>query len=311
MKFWVGVTDNDWFDFLSRLPGVDEVNFWQPGGQRTFAALPLGAPFLFKLHSPLNYVVGGGFFAHATRYPLSLAWEAFQEKNGAPSLEEMRALIDRHRGAGDPLKDYEIGCILLTEPFFLRREEWIPAPPDFHRNIVQGKTYETESVTGRALWDRVMVCLAARDVPSPGVGPGLSESPVPRFGTPTLVRPRLGQGSFRMVVADTYHRKCAVTRERTLPALDAAHIRPYKKDGPHSINNGFLLRRDIHSLFDRGYVTISEDLHFEVGRRIREEFENGRDYYALHGREVIVPESPQHRPDPGFLRYHADHIFRG
>jgi hypothetical protein len=30
MKFWIGVTDNQWLDVVSHIPGIDEVNFWQP-----------------------------------------------------------------------------------------------------------------------------------------------------------------------------------------------------------------------------------------------------------------------------------------
>jgi len=72
MKFWVGVTDNDWFRFLAaRLP--DEVNFWRPNATQTFRVIEPGAPFLFKLHSPLNYIVGGGFFVSHSILPLSLA----------------------------------------------------------------------------------------------------------------------------------------------------------------------------------------------------------------------------------------------
>jgi len=81
-----------------------------------------------------------------------------------------------------------------------------------------------------------------------------------------------------------------VTRERTLPALEAAHLRPFAEGGEHEASNGVLLRRDIHSLFDAGYVTITPDLHFEVNRRIKEEFENGRQYYELHGREIALPD---------------------
>lgn len=93
MKFFVGITDNEWFEMLSNLPDVDEVNFWQPSGKTTFRALQPGEPFLFKLHSPRDYIVGGGFFAHSTIFPLSLAWDAFREKNGADSLEDMRSRI--------------------------------------------------------------------------------------------------------------------------------------------------------------------------------------------------------------------------
>jgi putative restriction endonuclease len=106
---------------------------------------------------------------------------------------------------------------------------------------------------------------------------------VPRYGEPTLIRPRLGQGAFRISVTDVYDRRCAVTGERTLPLLDAAHIRPYSHGGEHEITNGLLLRTDIHRLFDLGYVTVSSDGKFEVGRRLKEDFENGKYYYAMHG----------------------------
>lgn len=69
-----------------------------------------------------------------------------------------------------------------------------------------------------------------------------------RFGEPFLIRPRLGQGAFRVLVTDLYRRRCAVTRERTLPALEAAHIRPYGSGGAHEASNGLLLRRDIHTV---------------------------------------------------------------
>jgi len=93
VRFFVGITDSDWFDFLSRLNGLDEVNFWQPSGQQQFRALQIGEPFLFKLHSPDDYVVGGGFFSHFTILPASIVWQAFGEKNGARTEEEMRTRI--------------------------------------------------------------------------------------------------------------------------------------------------------------------------------------------------------------------------
>ena len=88
-------------------------------------------------------------------------------------------------------------------------------------------------------------------------------------------------------MTDIYNRRCAITHERTLPALEAAHIRPYGDGGAHEAQNGLLLRRDIHSLFDAGYVTVTPDLRFEVSRRIKEEFDNGRHYYELHGHRIM------------------------
>ena len=112
-------------------------------------------------------------------------------------------------------------------------------------------------------------------------------------------------------VRDTYERRCAITSERTLPVLEAAHIRDYADVQQHSINNSILFRADIHKLFDSGYVTVTPDYHFEVSKRIREEFENGRDYYKLHGTEIRLPSHVADRPMPELLKWHNEERYLG
>lgn len=300
LRLFVGITDRDWYELLRQLPGLDEVNFWAPGGT-AFKALTPGELFLFKLHAPDHYIVGGGVFAYSNSLPCSLAWETFGQANGARTGAEMRARIARLRRADPRLReDFVIGCRILTQPFFLERPDWIPVA-SWARQIVQGKTYSTEAADGRVLWEQVATRLhASQTIPE-----------LERFGTPILVRPRLGQGAFRLLVTDTYDRRCAITRERTLPALDAAHVRPYAEGGLHEVTNGLLLRRDIHSLFDRGYVTVTPELRFEVSHRIKEEFENGRDYYALHGRSVQPPDDVSRQPDRQALTWHNENRYLG
>jgi len=306
MRAFVGVTDINWFNYLASLQNIDEVNFWQPSGKSLFQALNPGELFLFKLRSPLNVIVGGGFFAHSTVVPINLAWDAFQEKNGAPSFIEMRKQIDKLRKASGVV-NYNIGCILLEQPFFFGRNEWIPAPGDWKPNIVKGKTYDLSKSFGRELFNQVQTRLLAKKL----IRDVASEAQGARYGAPTTILPRLGQGSFRVIVTDAYQRKCAITRERTLPALEAAHIKPFKCEGPHRINNGILMRSDIHRLFDTGYVTITEDHRFEVSRRIREEYLNGRDYYAMNGKVIDIPSYPSFKPASEFIRWHNENVFRG
>jgi putative restriction endonuclease len=298
----VAVTDDDLFETLRQQPDRSEVNFWAPSAA-SFHALEPVELFLFKLHAPRNVIVGGGVFAYATALPCSLAWAAFGEANGARSVQQMRARIARYRRT-NPVErsDFSIGCRILTQPFFFRDADWIPAPASWSPNIVSFKTFDTGKAEGLALWQAVGDRMSRSEVPS-------FESA--RFGEPQLVKPRLGQGAFRVLVTDIYGRRSAVTRERTLPALEAAHIRPYGDGGTHEANNGLLLRRDIHSLFDAGYVTVTPDLRFEVSRRIREEFENGKHYYAMHGQEIEPPKKAGQRPDPGALAWHNEHCFRG
>ena len=132
----------------------------------------------------------------------------------------------------------------------------------------------------------------------------------PRFGQPQTVMPRLGQGAFRVIVTDVYHRQCALTNSHVLHVLDAAHIRPYAEGGSHNPNNGLLLRQDVHTLFDRGYLTVSPDYHVEVSRRLKDEFDNGKEYYSLHGKSILLPKNPLFRPSAEQLTWHNDHVYR-
>ena len=309
MKFFVGVTNNEWFRFLAeRQP--DEVNFWRPRSQSDFRATPVGAPFLFKLHAPLNFIAGGGFFVRHDFLPLQWAWQAFGEKNGVPNMAALRSRILEHRSPSELGR--QIGCTILTQPFFFPRDVWIPVPPDWSANIVTGKSYDTTEPAGQGLWRQVQERLERIASPNlPGVE-RLGEEEQARYGQPQLVMPRLGQGAFRVLVADAYLRRCAITGERTLPALEAAHIRPYTDEGPHLVSNGMLLRSDLHHLFDQGYLTVTLDFRVEVSRRIREEFENGRDYYAMHGQALrVLPKTENEHPAREFLEWHQGHRYLG
>jgi putative restriction endonuclease len=311
MEFWVGVTDNSWYEFLKQNQ-PDEVNFWQPSGTPPFKKqIEL---FLFKLHSPLNYIAGGGYFVMYTRLPVSMAWEAFGIKNGVESHAKLQNIILHYResrGRHNAI-DPEIGCSVLTEPFFFDREDWIPIPPDWKPNIVRGKMYSTNTDLGADLYRDVKLRLQKQSLLSPEEkkpaqiekSQSVSEQ---RYGSEYLTQTRLGQGSFRVLVTDAYSRRCAMTGEKTLPALEAAHIQSYADSGPHSTNNGMLLRADLHRLFDRNYITITTDFKIEVSRRIHEEFENGRDYYRLHGQNLaVIPERERDRPSRQYIEWHND-----
>ncbi len=103
---------------------------------------------------------------------------------------------------------------------------------------------------------------------------------------------------------------CAISGEKTLPVLEASHIKPYSKEGPHLTSNGLLLRKDFHTLFDRGYLTINEDLHIEVSKKIKDHYGNGRDYYLFHGKQLkLIPENIQDRPSSQFLRWHNENVY--
>jgi putative restriction endonuclease len=88
------------------------------------------------------------------------------------------------------------------------------------------------------------------------------------------------------VVLDACGRRCAITGESTLPVLEAAHIRPYKENGPHEPGNGLLLRADFHKLFDQGLLTVTPEPRVPVSDRIKKEWLNGEVYNQLSGKEL-------------------------
>lgn len=312
MEGWVAVTHHGWFDFLSRKRTWEEVNFWTPSDHFGFRGTP-GAPFLFKLKSPCNAIGGFGFFARFDRLPEWLAWECFKEGNGAETLEDMQSRLGDIRERNHMVERSginQIGCILLADAVFFPQDMWIPQPSDWPAQNLRSKRYDLSIGEGQRVWqeccDRAWT-LRADEASASGAPLFVRE---PRFGEPVLVRPRLGQGTFRVAVTDAYRRACAVSGEHSLPALEAAHIRPYAKGGEHEINNGLLLRSDIHRLFDRGYVTVTPDQRILVSPRLKADFENGKTYYPFHGRTLLVrPESPANLPDPSLLRWHNENGF--
>lgn len=306
MKYWVGVTDNGWFEFLSK-SGVDEVNFWQPKGKAAYAGLQPGSPFLFKLKRPFNHIAGGGYFVKSTSLPLSIAWETFGQKNGAPSRQVFESMIRKF--ASDPnVRDPEIGCTVLSEPFFWPKDLWIQEPAGFAGSIVRGRYYDTSKPDDSHLWDLVQERLDGRMV----VANRLRDlGPAERYGPPVPVKHRLGQGAFRVLVTDAYRRRCALTGESTLPVLDAAHILPFAENGPNDVSNGLLLRSDFHKLFDLGMITVTPEYKVEVSPRIHAEWFNGKAYYRLHGQELAnLPAAISDRPDPALLRWHNDNRYQ-
>ncbi|MBI9051361.1 MAG: HNH endonuclease [Anaerolineaceae bacterium] len=305
MKSYVGITDWDWFDLLRSQDNIEEVNFWQPSGKTQFRALQPGELFLFKLHSPNNFIVGGGFFAHSTLLPISLAWDSFGIYNGATNLSDMRKRVEKYRRQpSNKFEDYTIGCILLEQPFFLPKNSWIPVPYNWAPNLVQGRGYDLSVEPGKTIWDQLRICLQSQPTST------LIKEERPQYGNPVITYPRLGQGSFRVLITDTYERKCAITNERTLPALDAAHIKPYSENGLHEVTNGILLRKDLHALFDTGYITVTPEYRIEISKRIKEEYENGRDYYRHHGNLIRIPKDKTKQPDFSYLSWHNENIFR-
>jgi predicted restriction endonuclease len=106
-----------------------------------------------------------------------------------------------------------------------------------------------------------------------------------------LARVRQGAPQFRRVLLDAYKR-CAITGERTTEALQAAHLVPYRGATSNHVQNGILLRADVHALFDSDLIRI-EPADYKI--RIDESLK-GTPYFKYHGKTLKLPKSRDHHP---------------
>lgn len=307
INLFVANTDNAWFDFLASEHGLPEVNFWWPG-EMNFRALEPGEILAFRLKSPRNKIGGFGVFSSYARLPIQMAWEAFGRGNGVSSLEELRGAIARLRTNIRVVPSTDIGSTVLVQPVFFPPHLWFDLPESWASSIQRGKRYSTEDREGLSLWERLLETASLSKIAN---APGIAAAPQARFGAPTLIVPRLGQGAFRVAVTEAYGRQCAITKGKVLPALDAAHIKPYGEGGDHVKSNGILLRKDIHSVFDAGYVTIKDDYTFSVSKKVKEVFNNGEEYLRLDGTAIRRPDRKADWPDVDLLRWHNKDRFLG
>jgi len=202
-------------------------------------------------------------------------------------------------------RDYEVGCIMVSQPVFFPRDDWVADHGDWHPRIQGGKTIDVSRGDGR----RVLAeCLERAARLRPEAEPLTAE--LRRYGAPQTMQPRLGQGTFRIAVPSAYG-ACAVSGEHSLPALEAAHVRPYADGGAHALPNGLLLRADIHRLYDAGYVTVTPDYRFRVSHDLGDDFHNGREYERFADRAITVPRTLIDQPDRELLDWHSAEVFRG
>lgn len=309
-RTYVGVTDGKWAEFLQSHPTPDDVNFWKPSAAVGFAALSPGEPFLFKSKYPEPEIIGGGFYEGFVQLRVSEAWDFFGPGNGVPDAATLTERIAHYKGdLLQPGYDPTIGCIMLSGVTWFR-DRSLPSPQSWAKNIVSGRTY--------ALGEEPIIDLAVQQLGTHlealsrnFVETRISSVPGEAFGAPRLVAPRLGQGAFRALVLDAYNAHCAITGHKIRPTLQAAHIRPVTQGGEHRLDNGLLLRSDIHTLFDRGYLTVDSGYRLHVSPRLRSEFGNGDELYdrAARGQLITLPERSHDRPSAEFLEWHGDEIF--
>lgn len=124
---------------------------------------------------------------------------------------------------------------------------------------------------------------------------------------------RVGQRFFRNAVLAAYNECCCITGLSVPPLLVASHIIPWRCDKSNRMNprNGLLLSALHDKAFDNGLITVDDDMTVRVSNQYTRSpdpyFSQSIQHY--HGCGIRLPE--KFTPDPDFLTYHREHIFKG
>lgn len=148
-------------------------------------------------------------------------------------------------------------------------------------------------------------------------GPGFDERQAPfQFErervsslTSRIVRDRV----FRRIVLRAYDERCAITGLKLINGFGraevaAAHIRPVEANGPDIVSNGIALSGTAHWMFDRGLITLADDLEILVSRQVNDP--DGVSALINKRGRAIETRRPLDRPHPHFLKWHREHCFK-
>ncbi|KUL94665.1 restriction endonuclease [Bosea sp. WAO] len=124
-----------------------------------------------------------------------------------------------------------------------------------------------------------------------------------------IVRDRV----FRRVVLRAYDERCAITGLKLINGggraeVAAAHIRPVERSGPDIISNGIALSGTAHWMFDRGLISLSNDLDILISRQTNDA-DGIRSFINRTGR-ARPPLRAHDRPHPHFLQWHRENCFK-
>ena len=124
-----------------------------------------------------------------------------------------------------------------------------------------------------------------------------------------LVRDRL----FRRRVVTAYDARCAITGLKLINGggraeVEAAHIRPVERGGPDIVNNGLALSGTVHWMFDRGLISLTDELEIVISRQAND----AEGIRSLVNRTGLAtpPARSADRPHPSFLAWHREHCFK-
>lgn len=283
--FAISTTDQIWFDFLKGSGLNSNVNFWTPTpwNPKKFHA---GDRLYFMLKKPIRQIGGFGEFVQYKKLTASQAWNTFGFRNGRHSRQEfidsIQEYIDKNSAelGGQPINinTYEIGCIVLDNCEFWDDNLFMdPANHniDFATQVVKLKYFNQDDPFNQAQNERDNFNL-------------VNEPRNDRQGKTNI---REGQSEFKGKILRAYNNCCCITSETIPELLEASHIQEYRNRNSNHVQNGLLLRVDLHRLYDNRLILIDRNFVIHVSDLVTSQL-----YREYHGKKITLPNAINDRP---------------
>jgi putative restriction endonuclease len=277
--FAISPTDNNWFKFLKDNDFNSFINFWTPTPWNIKKLKP-GDKWYFLLKSPIREIGGFGEFFEYKNLTAFEAWRLYGHKNGATDLQQfinsIQLYIDKNSnkfgGTKIDINTYEIGCIILNNCQFWDFEDYKKAEDHeivFGKQVVKYKYFNQ--------YDPFKI----NEQESNNDFNILRE---PRENYKREINQRKGQSKFKGHVLKSYKNRCCITGETCPELLEAAHLQKYINNQSNHIQNGILLRVDIHRLFDNDLLFIDQNYVIHISSLIENPI-----YKQYHGCKMSLP----------------------
>lgn len=296
----IALTDYEWYKTLSQYATFEEVNFWTPTPWN-IQKLKYGETVYLLLKEKYGRTICGyGNFKEYKNMPLETAWEQYGILNGTKNLAEMRKRVSEYTTKNSKIgftgKGHIIGCIILTNLQFIDTEEQHEASYygwNIPKQVVKYKYVMTDHS------ERLNEFIQLEENHT-----SFSLVNDTKRRRNVSAAERKGQNKFRNLIIKAYYGKCCITEDNTTPILQAAHIQNYISEFSNHIQNGLLLRIDLHSLFDAGLITIDEKYTVHASSHLLSPY-----YKEFEGKKIFLPVKNE-RPSVEALKWHNDNVFR-
>lgn len=160
--------------------------------------------------------------------------------------------------------------------------------------------FTKDATSAGAISKRKKVSAAEAEESAEALIPPIDSTEDARQWALTTIALRRGQAAFRAKLLEAYDNRCAITGCDVTEALEAAHILPFRGKHTHVIDNGLLLRADLHTLFDLGLIWVNEEGNVGISGSLKKTA-----YAELRNRPLNPPAKRSQAPKPEYLAEHA------